>query len=486
LLRATASSGAFSYTTIDVPGATNTGAGAINNLGQIVGGYTLPDLKFHGFLDVGGIFTTIDDPHATAGTALSDINNLGQIVGSYDFTDPGHQFEGAHGFLFSGGTFTPIDFPAAGVTSTTPQAINDSGDVVGLYRMSGPGNGFLFSGGHYTTVNVPAALGCCTHANGINNAGQIVGQYKFPDENSPIHGFLDTGGSFTTIDFPGADDTSLQDINNSGDIVGSAATTNGIFGFLLKGGNFFTIAFPNAVATQVGHINDNGDIVGFYIDPSGLLHGFRATMVTQTQGCQLATSITANFNGTQISKNSYVWFSSVLKPSGLGSTPVTFRFVNQTISSSTFTLSVPDATVTFDPTSTSATTSFMGGMWVTRAPSSGLAGNTFLSGLSYLVPANIPAGLKNVKWNGTIIQDTSAVSLHWQWAAAVYTSFSSNYDALGVKPVDDNKASQYKNSDHAGTPENFKSNVIGGATGGGGSNYTGSYSGTASVGPCGR
>jgi hypothetical protein len=63
---------------------------------------------------------------------------------------------------------------------------------------------------------------------------------------------------------------------------------------------------------------------------------------------------------------------------------------------------------------------------------------------------------------------------------AVYTSFSTDYTKLGVKPVDDNQASSYKNSDYAGTPESFTAYVTGGATGGGGSNYTGSYSGTGS------
>jgi hypothetical protein len=163
---------------------------------------------------------------------------------------------------------------------------------------------------------------------------------------------------------------------------------------------------------------------------------------------------------------------------------VTFHFVQQQIKSASFTLSVPDATVIFDPAATSATTTFTGGMWVTRVPSSGLAGNTFLSGLTYPVPANLPQGLKNVTWSGTVICDTPGASLQWQLAAAVYTSLSGDYNALGVKAVDDNKGSQYKNSDHAGTPENFRASVIGGATGGGGSNYTGSYSGTASVGPC--
>ena len=127
-------------------------------------------------------------------------------------------------------------------------------------------------------------------------------------------------------------------------------------------------------------------------------------------------------------------------------------------------------------------------MWVTRVPAKGLAGNTFLSGLGYLVPANLPGGIKNVKWSGTVAIDTAGVSIQWKWAAAVYKGFSSDNNALGVKSVADNKASQYKNSDLAGTPENYKSKITGGvsggATGGGGSNYTGSYSGTVSVGPC--
>ena len=171
---------------------------------------------------------------------------------------------------------------------------------------------------------------------------------------------------------------------------------------------------------------------------------------------------------------------------------MTIHFTQQTITSASFTLSVPDATVIFDPAATSATTTFIGGQWVTRVPSSGLAGNTFFSGLSYRVPATIAKGLKNVTWSGTIGSDTPGVSLQWQWAAAIYTTFTTNHSALGVKPVDDNKASQYKNSDHAGTPENFKSSnasgitLAGGGTGGGGSNYTGSYSKTVSVGPCPR
>ena len=62
--------------------------------------------------------------------------------------------------------------------------------------------------------------------------------------------------------------------------------------------------------------------------------------------------------------------------------------------------------------------------------------------------------------------------------------FDADYNALGVKPVDDDKKNPYLNHDHAGTPENFKPYVIGGATGDGGHNYTGNYSPGNDVGPC--
>jgi uncharacterized membrane protein len=211
-------------------------------------------------------YTTIDFSGATA-TLAAGINNSSQIVGAYDLNTPeaGHVFEGAHGFLDNGGTFTAIDDSTSGVTSTTPKKINDSGNIVGVYRTNGPGNGFLDVGGVFTDVNFPGGVG--THDNGINNTGEIVGQYK-DTLNGPHHGFLDNAGVFSTIDFPGATNTIASVINSFGDIVGFY-DLNGRFGFLDKGGNFVTISFPGATGTEVYGINDQGDIVGAYQDQSG-------------------------------------------------------------------------------------------------------------------------------------------------------------------------------------------------------------------------
>ena len=207
--------------------------------------------------------------------------------------------------------------------------------------------------------------------------------------------------------------------------------------------------------------------------------------VTATFDCGAPSSIAFNFNGTPIAAGRSLWFNSVLKVNGLGSTPVTLTFRNISVHSpdGLINVSLPDSTVTFSPATTVATTTFTGGAWVTQVPSSGLAGNVFFGGGAVPVPGGLPGGIKNVTWTGQIGSDTAGVSVKWQWAAAVYTTLGANA-ALGVKPVDDTHASVYQNSDHAGTPENFKPFTVGGATGGGASNDTGSYSATVNPGKC--
>jgi hypothetical protein len=195
------------------------------------------------------------------------------------------------------------------------------------------------------------------------------------------------------------------------------------------------------------------------------------------------SAISSNFNGTPIAAGSTVWFNSVVKVNGVGASPVTIHVDNATISSGSFNAAVPDLVLTLDPAATSASTTFSAGEWNTTVPASGLPGNTFLAGAVLPLPSGLPGGVKPVTWQANFTTDTPGVTIQWQWAAAAYTSFGADYATLGVKPVDSNSASQYKNSDHAGTPENFRSFVTGGATGGGGSNWTGSYSSTASVVP---
>jgi hypothetical protein len=123
------------------------------------------------------------------------------------------------------------------------------------------------------------------------------------------------------------------------------------------------------------------------------------------------------------------------------------------------------------------------GFHLTQVPI-GFGQNAFLEAKIYLVmPPGLEGGIKNVTWSGLFFTDTPGIELQWKWGAAVYTLFAPDpgYSAVGIKPVDGSAQNPYPNSDRAGTPENFKPYVTGGARGGGGSNYTGSYSGTEAV-----
>jgi len=105
---------------------------------------------------------------------------------------------------------------------------------------------------------------------------------------------------------------------------------------------------------------------------------------------------------------------------------------------------------------------------------SSYTGNVFVTGVSYPVTAAISGGIKGVSWNGLCRSDKGSLTAKWQWSASVYTQFAAD-GSLGVKPVDSSTLSQYKNSDHAGTPESYKQYLTAGACGTGGTNYTGTY-----------
>jgi hypothetical protein len=245
----------------------------------------------------------------------------------------------------------------------------------------------------------------------------------------------------------------------------------------------FTVTPNTGYSAAVGG-TCGGALVGATYTTNVITSNCTVTASFTPPTCSASTSINANFNGTHINAGNFIWFNSNFNVSGLGSTPVTIFFTGQTVSSANFTTSLPDSSVTLDPAATTATTTYANGVWTTHVPSSGLAGNDFLSGGPYIVPGSgLPGGINPVTWRGVVSTNTHGLKLNWKWGAAIYTAFSGDASQLGVKPTDDNKASQYKNSDHAGTPENFKGFVTGGATGGGGSNYTGGWSGTASVVP---
>jgi hypothetical protein len=217
----------------------------------------------------------------------------------------------------------------------------------------------------------------------------------------------------------------------------------------------------------------------------GTSNGVSFTVVTPQQAAQN----TSNFNGTPIPSGDSIWFNANFTAKGIPSTGATIFFQNSTIHYGITTLVVPNAQITFSPSATCATTTFntATNTWITTVPISG-SDEILLSGLSYKLTAPLAGGTNPVTWTGTFTNKTAGITVNWKWGAAVYTTFSTDYNLLNIKPTHSASCS-YNNSDHAGTPEGadptsgqlFKSYVTGGARGGGGSNFTGSWSGTLSV-----
>lgn len=203
--------------------------------------------------------------------------------------------------------------------------------------------------------------------------------------------------------------------------------------------------------------------------------------------------ISSNFNGTAVPSGSYIWFTAVGKLSGpVPSTPFTVDLINSQItftstdpSHTAIVVNAPNAAITFGPSGTIASTSFSSGAWNTTAAYNA-SGNVFLDAVAFKIPTGISIkGANPVTWTASFSTNASSpFKLNWAWAAAAYSSSCTNmgststYGSLNVQPAD--------NSIHAGTPNTcgpISHYLEPGARGGGGSNWTGSLSGTVAVTP---
>lgn len=284
------------YKTVDFPGAVDSVLIGINDAGDMVGAYDLGDQTTAiGFELRAGVFTSFEDPLAVPmQTQPNAINVQDLIIGIY-----GDAAGNLHGFTrHPDGSFQNFDFP--GADNTLPWKVNDVGQAVGGYFTNFPQHGFVLASAgsangptlasNYFSFDYPDSR--ATAARGINNSGQIVGLYRLP--GSPArHGFFATpmtsqdqnqdsqssGGAglspkhdakFASFDFPGATNTQATGIAPSGEIVGRYFSADGTqHGFTLQNGSFSSIDVPGASFTDVAWINARGELVGTYNDARG-------------------------------------------------------------------------------------------------------------------------------------------------------------------------------------------------------------------------
>lgn len=181
----------------------------------------------------------------------------------------------------------------------------------------------------------------------------------------------------------------------------------------------------------------------------------------------------SNFNGTAIPDGRYIWFNTHVDV-GNYDINTKIKFKNSVISfvsdGQTYNLNVPKSELSFLPAGQPASYSYNenSNTNIIKVPVNN-NDDILIGGLAYKVPTGgLPGGIKPVNWQATFSSNKAGVNIAWQWSAAVYTDFSTNYNLLGLNIT----------GTHPGTPSNYKQYVKGGARGGGGSNWTGSWSGT--------
>ena len=316
---------------IEYPGATETYATFVNDVGNVVGSYVDAEGIYHVYVrGPGGSFATLDIPVGSdpeyfflqginnalvavgrakavgdvprtyAGNAIGlqelqfpgsvstegwNVNQDGSIVGHYDSAD-GRR----HGFIARpragtpqarpgvaqpalNYTFESIDVPGVDFLAVT--ASSDFEDYAGNMRSADTAKdvGFTLIDGVFTTHDFPDSQGTYFYA--LGNDGTAAGHYQ--DSDGLYHGVILENGELRQYDFPGAVETFIYGYSDAtGRLTGSFTDASGVRrGF----SGDLIIEYPGASATYADFVNWSGNIVGSYVDAEGIYHAYTRSPV---------------------------------------------------------------------------------------------------------------------------------------------------------------------------------------------------------------
>jgi hypothetical protein len=281
---------AYSFQTIDNPkDLTFNQLLGINDEGQIVGyfgsgaaghpnkGYVIPPFS-HSFTD--------ENFPGSVQTQVTGENNRGVTVGFWSNTNMGVGMDANFGWVDVNGHFRNASYPT-GSPATPPVdqllGVNDSDVAVGFYTdANGVNHGYEYNinQGRFSTVTDPNAPTASLTAAAINDLGQVAGVYTAPDGNTD--GFLLSHGHLTDLAAPGASSTMALGVNNLDEVVGvyvPSSNANALEGFTWTPQHgFTTVNDPHgSTTTTINGVNDHGQLVGFYVDANGNTDGFLAS-----------------------------------------------------------------------------------------------------------------------------------------------------------------------------------------------------------------
>jgi hypothetical protein len=175
-----------------------------------------------------------------------------------------------------------------------------------------------------------------------------------------------------------------------------------------------------------------------------------------------------------------VWVHAHFNPNDVpATTKTTVLFTGASFVLNGHAYPLPNGLVTFDPVAPSVSTTTFdapNNRWLTTINPQFISDENFFVGAAIPVDATIIGG-GQATIHFTTQTDDSDLSFSWQWSAAAYTYWPSDWNAALVQPYHGNGPA---GSQHAGTPDSalVQKSLIQGPRGGGGSNFTGSWSAT--------
>lgn len=238
-------------TDIGTLGGAGSWANAINDHGQIVGNAEAADGGTYGFLYSGGTMRAL-----TGGSYMqaNGINNGGTVVGAMFVTTPDDSYY--HAFTWTNGSVTDLGTLPYGDGSRV-FAINSQGDVVGAAANvfngapNRPEDPFVYHAGVMTGLGNLG--GPWSAALSVNDLGQVAGYLGVdalpgnPGELYPTSAFIYANGQMQVIGELTPDWVSLaNDINNLGQVVGSAGL----------GGEYHAFLYENGAMTDLNTLID--------------------------------------------------------------------------------------------------------------------------------------------------------------------------------------------------------------------------------------
>jgi probable HAF family extracellular repeat protein len=254
----------YTFTNIDVAGATETEVWDVNNHGQVAGASVGGDGVLHGFVYSNGSYTSITGPSGSLDSIAMSVSDTGTVVGSYS------DASSSRGFIYESGVYQ--DFYVPGSFFTVVRGISSNGRyITGSYGMDGVyQNAFILdrSTNELRLVQTAALL------HGVNDSGVAAGG-SFLGDNLPfIYDFATNTTTSQAIPF-----TRFRDVSNDGTVIGFTLGDS-TASFIGKPGSFEAISAPAGFENFIAEgTNDGGWLAGIAYSPTDDMpwaHGFIA------------------------------------------------------------------------------------------------------------------------------------------------------------------------------------------------------------------